>query len=292
VLGRSYNFVLVNSAGATVNASLVAGTVTKTPVQNVRVIDQPGGAKVGYMAFNDHIRPAEGQLRDAFAQFAQEGVNDLVLDLRYNGGGFLYIASQVSYMIAGNARTSGRVFEKLQFNNKRTADNNDPDNSTPFYNTTSGFAGSGTSGNAALPQLSLSRLFILAGPGSCSASESIINGLRGIDVQVVLIGNTTCGKPFGFTAKDNCGVSYFPIEFQGINAKGFGDYSDGFTATCSVADDLSRELGDPSERMLAAALSYRSGGSCPVASASGNQKSGARQYTLMRHPVRDSKVLR
>jgi carboxyl-terminal processing protease len=134
-------------------------------------------------------------------------------------------------------------------------------------------------------------VFILAGPGSCSASESIINGLRGIDVQVVLVGGNTCGKPFGFTAKDNCGISYFPIEFQGVNAKGFGDYANGFAPTCAVADDLSRQLGDPSERMLAAALSYRTTGSCPVAASSGSQKPGVPQYTLLRHPVRESKVL-
>jgi carboxyl-terminal processing protease len=291
VLGRSYNFVFTNSAGATVNASLTAGSITKTPVQSVRVLDQPGGARVGYMAFNDHIRPAEGQLVAAFTQFSQAGINDLVLDLRYNGGGFLYIASQVGYMIAGSQRTANRTFEKLAFNNKRTADNNDPGNNTPFINVTSGSTGSGTTGNGPLPQLNLSRVFILASPGSCSASESIVNGLRGVDVQVVLIGGTTCGKPFGFTAKDNCGVSYFPIEFQGTNAKGFGDYADGFAPTCAVADDLSRDLGDPNERMLASALGHRTSGSCPAA-ALGSAKPGAPELKLLRHPVRESKVLR
>jgi carboxyl-terminal processing protease len=292
VTGRNYTFALTNAAGTTVTTTLTAGPITKVPVQNVRVIDQPGGARVGYITFNDHIRTAEGQLRDAFASLAQQRVNDLVLDLRYNGGGFLYIASQVAYMIAGSTRTTGRVFEKLQYNDKRVADNNDPNSATPFYDTTSGFNGSGTTGNAPLPQLNLSRVFILAGPGSCSASESIINGLRGVDVQVVLIGGGTCGKPFGFTAKDNCGVSYFPIEFQGVNAKGFGDYANGFLPTCNVADDFSRQLGDPSERMLSAALTYRTSGGCPTSSASGNQKPGVPQYTMLRHPARESKVLR
>jgi len=100
--------------------------------------------------------------------------------------------------------------------------------------------------------------------------------LRGIDVDVVQIGGTTCGKPFGFYPDDNCGQTYFTIQFQGINNKGFGDYPDGFAPAnassvnpvkipgCAVADDLTRELGDAGEAMLAAALQHRANGSCPT----------------------------
>ena len=118
---------------------------------------------------------------------------------------------------------------------------------------------------------------MLAQHGTCSASEALINGLRGVDVEVVLIGGTTCGKPYGFTAKDNCGYSYFPIEFVGVNNKGFGDYADGFVPAgsgatgvkgCQVADDLDRPLGDTGEGMLAAAMQYRLDGTCPAARAS------------------------
>jgi hypothetical protein len=84
-------------------------------------------------------------------------------------------------------------------------------------------------------------------------------------VDVQLIGTNTCGKPYGFTAKDNCGISYFPVEFQGNNYKGFGDYADGFipagTGTtannvpgCRVNDDLNKPLGDATEAMIATAL--------------------------------------
>ena len=112
--------------------------------------------------------------------------------------------------------------------------------------------------------MNLGRVYVLSSPGTCSASEAIVNGLRGVDVEVVLVGGTTCGKPYGFTAKDNCGISYFPIEFQGVNDKGFGDYADGFgpTTTCTVAGDFSKALGDSSEGMLAAALNHRVTGSC------------------------------
>jgi hypothetical protein len=100
-------------------------------------------------------------------------------------------------------------------------------------------------------------------------------------VDVVLIGSKTCGKPFGFYPEDNCGMTYFSIQFQGINNKDFGDYPDGFAAAnssqplpvkipgCAVADDYSHELGDPTEAMLAAALNHRATGTCPAVSGSG-----------------------
>src|SRR5262249_53344810 len=115
---------------------------------------------------------------------------------------------------------------------------------------------------------------------TCSASESIINGLRGVDVSVIEVGGTTCGKPYGFYPQDNCGTTYFSIEFQGVNAKNFGDYPDGFSPTnatgtvgvtipgCAVADDFTHALGDPREARLSAALGYRGNQSCPAASAS------------------------
>ena len=126
-----------------------------------------------------------------------------------------------------------------------------------------------------LPALNLSRVFVLGGEGTCSASETIINGLRGIDVEVVLIGDATCGKPYGFYPLDNCGTTYFTVQFRGVNAKNFGDYADGFvpanlTGTpglpipgCAVVDDFSKPLGDPTEARFAAALGYMADGSCP-----------------------------
>jgi carboxyl-terminal processing protease len=294
VNGRTYTLVV--STGATQRSvTLAAQAITKTPVQNVRTISTPNGS-VGYMTFNDHILPAEGQLVSAFQTLAAANVSDLVLDLRYNGGGFVYIASQVGYMIAGATRTANKTFERFQFSDRRAADTNDPDNNTPFFNTASGFENTNTTANAPLPTLNLGRVYVLASPGTCSASESIVNGLRGIGVTVVLVGGTTCGKPFGFTAKDNCGISYFPIEFQGVNDAGFGDFADGFapTATCNVPDDLSRALGDSSEGMLAAALSHRATNSCggtSVGRDSPQARAGA-FGSVIRHPAREGKYRR
>jgi hypothetical protein len=256
--------------------TLVSANITATPVQNVKTIPTAAGDLVGYMLFNDHIATAEGELVAAFNQLKSAGVHDLILDIRYNGGGFLDIASEVAYMIAGPAPTAGQTFELDQFNSKNPTVNPVTQSTiTPlgFHTTTQGF--SLTAGQA-LPSLNLPRIFVLTSGSTCSASESIINSLQGVNVQVIEIGSTTCGKPYGFYPADNCAVTYFSIQFQGINAKSFGDYPDGFTpqntiATqgvlvpgCSVADDFAHSLGDPAEGLLASALSYRANGICPV----------------------------
>jgi C-terminal processing protease CtpA/Prc len=293
--GQQYAFVVEDLAGVQRTVQMTADQITLDPVQNVRTI-ATGTGNVGYMTFNDHILPAEARLASAFTTLASQNVTDLVLDLRYNGGGALYIASQVGYMVAGATRSSGRTFERLRFSDKRSADTNDPDNNFPFFGTASGIPETGTTEGAALPSLNLSRVYVLASPDTCSASESIVNGLRGIGVVVVLVGGTTCGKPYGFTAKDNCGLSYFPIEFQGVNDAGFGDYADGFvpSATCAVADDLSRALGDSDEGMLAAALAHRASGDCGGTGV-GRESAQARAASfgkLVRHPAREGKYRR
>jgi len=179
-------------------------------------------------------------------------------------------------MIAGPAATAGKTFEKLTFNDKYTTIDpvtGQPLTPEPFHNTAVGLT---APRGQALPSLGLSRVFVLTGPGTCSASESIINSLRGVDVQVIQVGSQTCGKPYGFYPFDNCGTTYFTIQFQGVNAKGFGDYSDGFIPAstlpaglpgCQVADDFLHALGDPAEARLSAALQYLGNGTCPPATA-------------------------
>jgi hypothetical protein len=231
------------------------------------------------MLFNDHIATAEQQLIDAFSRLADAGVSDLVLDIRYNGGGYLDIASEVAYMIAGPGPTAGQTFERTVFNDKYPT--TDPVTGealapVPFHTTSLGFSGAR---GQALPTVNLSRVAVLTSSNTCSASESIINSLRGVGVRVILVGGTTCGKPYGFYPQDNCGTTYFSIEFQGVNAQNFGDYPDGFSPAntpsapgvvgpgCSVADDFGHALGDPREARLAAALGYLSDQGCPAPSA-------------------------
>ncbi|HBK18893.1 MAG TPA: peptidase, partial [Gammaproteobacteria bacterium] len=134
--------------------------------------------------------------------------------------------------------------------------------------------------NTALPWLELNRLFVLTTSATCSASESLINGLRGIDIPVYQFGSNTCGKPYGFYPQNNCGTTYFTIQFKGINAKGFGDYSEGFAPISDTDNTLSSDqlpgctvgenyspLGSGSESLLQSALAYRlNEGGCPASS--------------------------
>ncbi|MEM7768431.1 MAG: S41 family peptidase [Pseudomonadota bacterium] len=257
--------------------TLVSGNVSTKPVNRVSVIDTATGP-VGYLLFNTFSPfAAEEELADAFNELSRAGVSDLVLDLRYNGGGLLAVASQLGYQIAGRAQTQGRTFEALRYNtgiggtSPVTGQPNDP---IPFYDSGLGFT---LPNGAPLSSLDLPRVFVLTTERTCSASEAVINGLRGVDVEVVVIGDVTCGKPFGFFPTDNCGETYYTIQFQGVNDKGFGDYADGFVPQdsdfefgvqvpgCTVADDLTRELGDENEALLAAALQFREDGTCPAA---------------------------
>ena len=229
------------------------------------------GRVVGYLQFVDHDIGAQDDLITAFRELQSRGVQDLVLDLRRNSGGFLYIALTAASMITGPA-SNGQVFERLQFNDKRSART---ERSTLLFSGQVQFAESQYPIGTTLPQLGLPRVFVLTSGTTCSASESIINALRGIDVQVIRIGSTTCGKPYGFEKKENCGWAFFPIEFQGTNAKGFGDYTTGFAPTCQVSDDPTKQAGSADDPLLNAAKFYIENGSCPSGTATGVQSAAS-----------------
>lgn len=241
----------------TVSITIKPELISTTPVRYTKVITQ-NGVKVGYVYFDDHIAKSEAMLITAFQSLKDQGAERLVLDLRYNGGGLLSISSKLAYMIGGS-NTTDKVFNKLVYNDKRTRDN-DP---WPFLN-----VASSTAGGAALPTLNLNKVTILTSGGTASASEAIINGLRGVDVEVSLIGETTRGKPYGFVPQDNCGWVYYSVQFKGENNKGFGDFADGFAPTCPVKDDFTKNLGDVTEGQLAAALSHISTNQCPATTTS------------------------
>jgi len=271
----THSFVLQEPGSSTTRTvSLAVAQVTETTVP---VAMKLNSGQVGYLLFNDLIATSEKELVDAVSQL--QGVSDLVLDLRYNSGGYQDIAAELAYMIAGPGPTSSgtATFESIKFNDKYSTSTTNPATGaaltpTVFHNTTQGF--SLTAGQA-LPHLDLQTVYVLTGPETCSASEAIINGLRGVNVNVVEIGSTTCGKPYGYYPRDNCGTTYFTIQFAGVNALGFGDYAGGFSPQnttsgagvavpgCSVADDFSHNLGDPQEGQLSVALAYRTNPMCP-----------------------------
>jgi carboxyl-terminal processing protease len=274
-VGQAHTFVVRGTNGINRTVTLTSANITHNPVPIVTTFGD-----MGYIQFNDHIATAETLLKNAITQLDNANVSNLILDLRYNGGGFLDLASELAYMIGNTSMTASGPFEKIVFNSKHPSRNpvtGELLTPTPFHSTTQGFAGPGTA-NQPLPTLGLTSVYIISGPGTCSASESIINSLRGVGVTVYLIGSTTCGKPYGFYPTDNCGTTYFSIQFRGENAANFGDYADGFSPAnttanvgtsvpgCSVADDFNHQLGDPLEARIAAAIGHHANGTCPTPS--------------------------
>ena len=283
--GETHRLVLKRGGVALPAVSLQSQKIATAPVRSTKVLDTPTGA-VGYLLFGEHNAVAERQLVDAFTTLKAAKVNDLVLDMRYNGGGYLIVASQLAYMIAGPASTDGKTFERLLPNDKRT-----PGAPEPFETRTVGLSSALPAGRA-LPYLGLKRVTVLTTAGTCSASESVINSLRGVDVEVNLIGGETCGKPYAFIPQPNCGTTYFTIQLQSVNNKGFGDYADGFQPTCEANDDLGHALGDTSERLLATALSYRANGVCPATPLGARSLDGGGPLQLVRPEAKEIAILR
>ena len=253
--------------------------ITRKPVNKASVLEI-GDDKVGYIHYLTFFtKDSDSAFHETVKGLKSEGVTDLVLDLRYNGGGYLDISSMVAYMIAGESNTKDKTFEKSTFH-EGAGDINPVtgylERPMPFHNEGRGEPFSIRRGTK-LESLNLSRVYILSTGRTCSASESLINGLIGIDVEVVLVGGTTCGKPYGFYSEDNCGITYSTVQFKGENHKGFGDYTDGFVPSsatsgakvkgCVVEDDFTKQLGDEEEALLAAALKFRKDGKCPVSPA-------------------------
>jgi carboxyl-terminal processing protease len=273
--GEKHTFKFANVNDIEYVVELQRTAIKGVPLQIVKTIKTAQG-KTGYLLLNSfNNSTVEKDLFDSFTIFAEQEINDLIIDLRYNGGGYLALSSQLAYMVAGHDATVDKVYEKIIFNDK--IDNQH----TPFLNKTLDLrkliGGDSTiQAGKALPTLDLNRVYVLTTGSSCSASESFINGLIGIDVEVIQIGTTTCGKPYGFESKDNCGSTYFTVQFKGANAKGFGDYPDGLIPTelpeagklaqvqgCPILEDYQHALGDEQELLLASALYYQRHNDCP-----------------------------
>lgn len=249
--GQTLALVLRN-AGGDRSVSLSSAVYALTPVSRASVTTTPLGRKLGYLVVKDMISQANAPLDAAFADFRAQGVSDFVLDLRYNGGGLVSVATTIAGYLAGTP-VAGRPFASLLYNDKQAANNS-----------TFRFANP-----APAAALSLQRVYVLMGRRTCSASELVVNGLRGVGVEVVAIGETSCGKPVGFVPTDlgACGTTYSVVNFESVNARNEGRYFDGFDATCAVAEDWSKALGSNDEPLLAAARTLVDGGACPVASA-------------------------
>ena len=221
-----------------------------TPVTGTTVVTTVGGRKLGYVAVKDMISQALAPLETAFSRFVAEGVQDVVLDLRYNGGGLVSTGGTLASYIAGT-RGNGLNYATLLYNDKRASSNNQ------------NFRFSSQSSAVSLP-----RVFVLMGRRTCSASEQVINGLRGAGLEVVAVGETTCGKPVGFLPASACGSTYSVVNFESVNQRNEGRYFDGFAPTCAVAEDFSAAQGGNADPLMAAAKQLADTGVCPARTSS------------------------
>lgn len=241
IVGTEVELVLDTGGGGRRRVRLTKRVVTIPTVSSTTVLDVDG-RRVAYMNFRNFVQPSYSALSSAFTQFRSLGVRDLVLDLRYNGGGLIDVAVALGSLIGG-AITDGQVFTELR-HNARDASRNQ---TFRFRNEAS--------------RLDLPRLLVITTRASASASELVINALRPF-IPVVVVGDTTYGKPVGQNAVTFCDQVLAPVTFATLNARGEGNFFDGIAADCPAADDLDRQLGDPAEASFATALAYIRTGTC------------------------------
>lgn len=238
-------------AGARRSAAMRKRPVTIPTVSLTRVYDV-GGRRVGYLFFRNFVRPSVAALDAAFESLKTAAVDELVLDLRYNGGGLVDVAVHLASLVAGRAARD-QVFAESRHNDRNRR-----------LNQTLRFGDP--------PQaLGLDRVVVIATQASASASELVINGLRPF-VAVTVVGDRTYGKPVGQYGLPFCDKVFAPVAFAMVNAAGRGDYFDGLAADCPAGDDIGRELGDAAETSLAEALQVAATGVCSAAATSGTRR--------------------
>lgn len=264
----NYSFTL-NMANATTfesngkTVSLVKTTLNENPIFINKVI-QSGSAKIGYLMYNGFYANYDTQLNAAFAELKSQGITDLVLDLRYNGGGSIQTATRLASMITGQFTT--KIFAKEKWNAKINEfyESEDPESlNNRFVDKIDG---------AAINSLNLSRIYIITTSGTASASELVINGLAPY-IAVIQVGETTVGKNVGSVtlydsptfgkAKRNPNHKYAmqPLVLKIVNAADFGEYTDGLKPTYEQLERVSNlgVLGDPTEPLLNVAISQITG---------------------------------
>ena len=253
-----------NTISDTEEVVLTKAVYNSNPVYIKTTIDLDG-IKVGYLMYNSFTDDYDEDLNDAFAYFIAEGVEELILDVRYNGGGSVRTATDLAAMITG--QFPGEIFLKEEWNADYQA-HFERTNAARLINKFNTTLSTGT----AINSLNLDRLYVLTTSRSASASELIINGLEPY-IDVIQIGQKTTGK---FTAsttlydspnfgRQNANTTHTyalqPLIFKSINANGVSDYVDGLIPDFEFEEDIRNYgvLGDANEPLLNAALNYIQG---------------------------------
>ena len=234
----SSSFVFKKADGTETSLTLNGASYQTSPIL-FDSIYTAGTKKVGYLAFNSFLGDTNqvyNRFNEVFSEFAQANITDVVIDLRYNGGGYVSVQDKLAnYLVpvAGN----GDVMMNQEFN-ERYAD----------WNETSRFSKLGT--------LDLDRIFFIVSENTASASELLINNLTPF-MDVKIVGpSPSYGKPVGYFPIPVGDWYIFPISFRSTNKLGSGNYFDGFIPDKQVGDGLDKDWGDPQEACLATALGY------------------------------------
>ncbi|MEO7263713.1 MAG: S41 family peptidase [Ferruginibacter sp.] len=238
----STSFVFTKPDGSTVSKTLNAAHYTDKPVY-MDTIYNLGAQRVGYLVYNSflgNINQISSEFQRVFSKFASQQVTDVVIDLRYNGGGYVSLAEQLAnYLVPVSA--NGGLMMKEVYNDQNTQNNR-----TTYFRK----AGS----------LNLPDIYFIVSKSSASASELLINTLKPY-MDVKLIGpNATHGKPVGFFPIPVGDWYVFPVSFRTTNKNGEGNYYNGFPLNAAVADGLDKDWGDTNESCLASALRNITGG--------------------------------
>lgn len=251
------------------NKTLTSRIVYDNPVYLTKIFNDIDGKKVGYLVYNSFASSYNDELNTAFAYLKSENIDELILDLRLNGGGSVQTSAYLASMIDAGANED--VFASLEFNSKHSNENG----SYYFSNTLNVYNASNIkTGEETINRLtSINRLYILTSDGTASASEMVINGLKPYLATVKLIGETTYGKNVGsitlydspstdFTDRASANPNHTnamqPIVFQIFNKNGESDYTQGFTPDVEVLEyqywNNILPFGDENEVVLKAAL--------------------------------------
>ena len=175
----------------------------------------------------------------------QVEAQDVIIDLRYNGGGLVRTAELLGDYLGGFAN-DGLVFSQTEFNAERAAANN----SASFFSRRAN-------------SLDITRFIVVASRSTASASELVTNSLIPY-ADVWIVGDNTYGKPVGQVGFEFCEKILRPTSFRTTNANGDGDYFDGLPVDCAAADVLEVPVGADNDPNIVAAVSISQTGACPV----------------------------
>lgn len=232
----------LENAGETRDIVVTSDTYFINTVPQVNTFEL-NGATVGYIESSIFLRTSEAEIDAAIAQLVDANPSDVILDFRYNGGGFVFVAQKFAAQLAGTNFT-GEVFQNTTFNDTYTRFNSFSELEAQSLN------------------LNLPRIIVLTTGSTASASEAIANNLSPY-LDVVMIGSQTAGKPFASVSNRNCDLSLNAMDRITSNDDG-ETVLGGLTPTCSVADTFQHPMFSPEDALFGAALTYLNTNTCPI----------------------------